>query len=1070
MSLTNAQQAAATSPQSIIVTAGAGTGKTYMLVERYLYYLVEKGLSPLEIVAVTFTEKAAQELRSRIRSQVRQQLPNRPDILAELEAAPISTIHALASRICREHPQAANVAADFQVLEDLEGKIWLYEGLETALSKLPIQVFETIPYSLLSRILATLLDDPLMAERSLNQQIDWSELAQKLRDRALEDLVNHPQWRELKDILTSNIGKPEDKLEAIRQGTVSAILSLENGDNISENLQVLYKIDIRYGSKKNWGENIQTVKDALKALREELVKPSLNENLINAEVGEADHKLAEMLAALKEAYREVKDHLQKLKWQGRVLTFADLEIGALTALQNNPTIQLYYQQRWRSFLVDEFQDTNPIQGEILELLTQTGDLTIVGDKKQSIYGFRRADIGVFNKFRKRIIDNQGDEIILNQSFRTHQKLINQINQVFSPLLGDLRQDLEAVRIDPPSPRETLQVFVIPKTAETDINQRRIAEGNLIAKTLKEMLDNQIPVFDKQTQQLRPIQPGDIAILTRTWEPLDSYGEALAAAQIPLAPSGGGNLLETQEAKDAWSLLKFLADPGDDIALVALLRSPFFAISDRLLFTISRQSQLSHKSTSENISWWQILTSASPAEFKKAIDTLKTLLKQRQIEPPSRLLQIADQLTGYTAIIANLPASNRRLADFSGFRELVQILEQGTDDLFGVVRRLKRLKDKAVTVERPPINTSNAVSLMTIFAAKGLEWPMVVVADLSRPSPNSSVPVYFDPEYGVAIRCKDDDKDLKDPVLYNWLKYRSQQREEAEALRILYVALTRSRDYILLTAPQEKGNYLDKLYLGLQAANIPITTLEINSDDIIPPVPPSPPPPAINPPLLTNAMTSGLFELPVTSLSEYKRCPTRFQFMYILGHPGLSEEANQGMIIGQLVHNALEYDIRDIDQLRKFANNGSNEQSLREAIYLAQEFDNTEEFKRFIDPKNQREVELKLDILGVTFNGVADLIGDNWVLDYKTDKVMRPEHHNLQLWAYAKALNCSEAHIAYLRHKKCYSFSPEILAKTAHEAESIVRDIVEGYYPPKPSRENCQTCRYGEICEHRYESI
>lgn len=1070
MSLTNAQEAAATSPQSIIVTAGAGTGKTYMLVERYLYYLREKGLSPLEIVAVTFTEKAAQELRSRIRLQVRRQLPNRPDILAELEAAPISTIHALASRICREHPQAAKVPADFQILEDLEGKIWLYEGLETALSKLPIQVFETIPYSLLSRILATLLDDPLMAERSLNQQVDWSELAPKLRDCALEDLINHPKWRELKDILTSNIGKPEDKLEVIRQATVSAMLSLENGDRVSENLEVLNKINISSGSKKNWGENLSTVKDALKALRKELVRPSIKENLINAEVGEADHKLAEMLAALKEAYREVKDYWQQLKWQARVLTFADLEIGALTALQNNPTIQLYYQQRWRTFLVDEFQDTNPIQGEILELLTQTADLTIVGDKKQSIYGFRRADIEVFNKFRKRIIDNQGDEIILNQSFRTHQQLINQINQVFSPLLGDLRQDLEAVRIDPPSPRETLQVFVIPKTAETDVTQRRIAEGKLIAKTLKEMLDNQTPVFDKETQQLRPIQPGDIAILTRTWGPLDSYGEALAAAQIPLAPSGGGNLLETQEAKDAWSLLKFLADSGDDIALVALLRSPFFAISDRLLFNVSSNLQLYHKSTSENMSWWQFLTTTSPVEFVKAIDPLKTLLKKRHIEPPSRLLQIADQLTGYTAIIANLPASNRRLADFNGFRELVQILEQGTDDLFGVVRRLKRLKDKAVTVERPPINTSNAVSLMTIFAAKGLEWPMVVVADLSRPTPNSSVPVYFDPEYGVAIRCQDDDQDLKDPVIYKWLKYRHKQREEAEALRILYVALTRSRDYILLTAPQEKGSYLDKLYLGLQAANILITTLEINSDDIIPPVPPSPLPPAINPPLLTEAMTSGLFELPVTSLSEYKRCPTRFKFIYILGHPGFSEEANQGMRIGQLVHKALEYDIRDIDQLQKFAGYGSDEQLLSEAIGLAMNFDNTEEFKIFRDHEINREIELKLDILGVSFNGIADLIGDNWVLDYKSDRVMRPEHHNLQLWAYAKALNYSEAHIAYLRHKKLYTLPPELLEKTAHEAEGIVRDIVEGHYPPKPSLENCQTCRYREICEHRYDPI
>ncbi|NJL52321.1 MAG: UvrD-helicase domain-containing protein [Hydrococcus sp. SU_1_0] len=126
--LTPEQQAAAYAPCSVVITAGAGTGKTHMLAERYLYYLRERNLSPLEIVAVTFTEKAATELRSRIRSLVSQELPQRLDLLAELEAAQISTIHALSARVCQEHFQVINIPADFQVLDDLEGQGWLRMG------------------------------------------------------------------------------------------------------------------------------------------------------------------------------------------------------------------------------------------------------------------------------------------------------------------------------------------------------------------------------------------------------------------------------------------------------------------------------------------------------------------------------------------------------------------------------------------------------------------------------------------------------------------------------------------------------------------------------------------------------------------------------------------------------------------------------------------------------------------------------------------------------------------------------------------------------------------------------
>ena len=147
MSLTSQQQAAAYAPHSIAVTAGAGTGKTYMLVERYLYYLRERQISPLEMVAVTFTEKAASELRSRIRSTVSQEFPEAVEMLAELEAAQISTIHALAARICRQYPEAAGVPPDFAMLDDLERDLWLSDALKDALEKLPQHFYETVPYS-----------------------------------------------------------------------------------------------------------------------------------------------------------------------------------------------------------------------------------------------------------------------------------------------------------------------------------------------------------------------------------------------------------------------------------------------------------------------------------------------------------------------------------------------------------------------------------------------------------------------------------------------------------------------------------------------------------------------------------------------------------------------------------------------------------------------------------------------------------------------------------------------------------------------------------------------------------
>ncbi|GAB4228541.1 MAG: hypothetical protein Kow0049_09670 [Stanieria sp.] len=1060
--LTPDQQLAAYSSTSVVVTAGAGTGKTHMLAERYLYYLKEQNLSPLEIVAVTFTEKAAKELRSRIRILISQQLPQRTDILAELEAAPISTIHALASRICEEHPQVAGIPADFTVIDDLEGKIWLDDALESALTRLPPQVYQLIPYSLMSKLMSGLLTDPYTATKALRQGIqDWDTLIRYARREGLKKLVNDPIWTEAWSILSQYQGKAGDQLEIIRQATLAAMTELEDEENSDRAIALITGIKLNVGSQKNWQDDgFRLVKEALTSLRE-LVKKTIKAGLINLTLGEADEQLKQLLPALTEAYQDITNYLAKLKQQARYLTFSDLEIYALKALKA-PQVQEYYRQRWQVFLVDEFQDTNPTQAELLEILTKTAQLTIVGDVKQSIYGFRRADIRVFKQFKQKILNNNGQEVILSQSFRTHQSLLQKINQIFAPLLVDLHQELKSNRfLEAEENRckgeKYIQVFAVEKHPDSNKNQRQRVEAHHLAQQIKQILDKKTPVYDKQTQQLRPIQPQDIAILTRTWSPLEYYEEALAAAGIPVAPSGGGNLLATREAKDTWALLRFLAEPQDNIALIAVLRSPFFAISDRILFQLGIARE-------DKIDWWEIICSTPIPELEHPVKVLSQLLQLCDREAPSRLIQIADRLTGYTAVIANLSGAARRLADWQGWRELVADLERGTDDLFGVVRRLKRLYDSESEITRPPLEVGNAVSLMTIFAAKGLEWSVVAIADLSRERPNIPQSIYFDSHWGVAWQWEfAGEKQV--PTLYTYLKFLQQQREEQEALRVLYVALTRARDYLILSATELNKGDLSRLIPVLEANNISIEPIAFTPEAALPPLFPVQRFEGKSlPPLLIDSVGHGIFELPVTALSEYNRCPLCFQFRFLEGHPGIGEGIAYASQVGTLVHKALEHDILEVERLMAFADSSWSQTAAGEAIALASRFWQHPQYQSFQTTAIAKETKISLSIQHITFTGVIDLVGENWVLDYKSDREINPQAHRFQLWAYAQALESQQAHIAYLRHDYLHSFSQTELQQITEEVESVVNAIHTGNYTANPSQTNCQICPYCTLCD------
>lgn len=1071
MSLTPDQQRAAFAVGSVAVTAGAGTGKTHMLAERYAFLLRHHGLTPLQIVAVTFTDKAAAELRARIRSTVASQLPERTDLLAELEASPISTLHSLAARICREHPEAAGVRPDFTVLDDQDGEVWLLDQEAVILEEMPPHIYEALGYALTQEVIQALLKDPLAAEEALTPgDEEWGALVLKESKAALEELLNDRTWKDCVGLLRSTGGAENDKIEVMRLQALTGLSELEaavrEGRSPAEGLALLDKINLVGGSEKAWPlGDLKPVKAALTTLRD-TTREALSKGLISLSLAFNDQQLSAMLPAIREAFDFAREKLVEAKYKLRVLDFSDLEVHALRALED-AEVRAYYASRWQAFMVDEFQDTNPVQAKLLEHLTQGGILTIVGDEKQSIYGFRRADVEVFRRFREAIQAEGGESVTLSKSFRTNGVLIEKLNRIFAPVLEDLHQDLEAHRTESPDDGPCIRAFTIQ--AEKGINkpERQRCEASELARLIKQAIDSETLIYDKKLDRARPIQPGDIAILSRTWDPLDTYGDALQAAGIPIAHAGGGNLLATREAMDGVALLKFLQNTSDDLSLAAVLRGPFFAVSDRDLYLFASQLPMGS-------SWWEGLARSTPRAFDHAVRVLSNLLEHRHSEPPSRLLQMADQATGYTAIIRNMSGAKRREADWRGFLAFLLKLEQGGANLLSITRRLARIEQAELEISRPHVEAGNAVALMTIHAAKGLEWPLVIVPDLTRSPAAKHSNVRLEAGLGIAVRWDEGGESKEEPCLFKILKQRQAAREAAEAKRILYVALTRARDALILSAADEKGAGLDTLLPGLEAADILSDALAFDPADAIPKSPPTPEPLPNAPLYLTGPIGSCLTELPVTALTVFSECPKRFRLHYVEGNPGVPEdeayiESRQeesgrfARRVGILTHLALERDITSTIELALF-DKALPMPRVEEALELANRYLTSPVYAHVRHPADQRELPLELELGKIKLIGVADRVGDDYIVDYKTSGQPVPDKYRHQLWTYYKATGRPNSYLAFLRQEELVPMAPQTIPRIEEEIFSIVNLIRAGQFVASPSAEVCRGCSFVSACD------
>lgn len=1050
------QKSAITAAGSVVVRAGAGTGKTQMLAGRFIHEVIGHKLSPLEIVAVTFTEKAAAELRSRVRAMMLAE--SAPQLAAEADAAMIGTIHSLAAHICREFSELVDLPADFAVLDENESTILLAGSIDEAMFRIDPEIIERIGYSRLKNFLSALAEDPLKSLEAFSfREEHYREQVENARTAAIENLINSDAWKNAKRELLTYSGKAGDSLEEKRLEAIKSIELIERTRKADESLFAWCSGFRRnLGKAANWDPQArERVLDLLADLKKEITD---NISLLLLQWREADQRMIAESEILKTAFDQFLQFYSAKKKHLGVLDFADLEIYALELL-NRPEVREHYALRWKALLIDEYQDTNPTQERILGRLAESGArVTIVGDEKQSIYAFRGADPLVFDRAVERI----GNTVSLSVSFRTHGELVEQVNQIFRPILRDRSQDLSAARQEKPHEGPFVNTIFI-STEDGASGDAAKAEAARIAAEIARLLSGKTTVFDAETKELRPAEPRDIAVLARKWAPLESIGRELRAAGIPAVSTGGEGLLKTREAIDAMAVLEFAIDPTNDIALVALLRSPMFCVSDTDLYHFAKANKIA--ATGEP--WWDKL-SESDGELRAAYDVLLELTPERTaILSPVEILQRADRLTGYSAIIANLDDGDRRLADWRAMQALLhEFAKIGRGDTLGAVRYLRELVAADAKIKRPLIEAGNAVRLMTIHAAKGLEWPIVFVSGIGLPEQTDTNPIKIDAARGLAFKPSSKNESgepiEEEPAVWNLLSANARVSREEEACRLLYVAATRARDRLYLTSPDGDRHPMTILRNALEAAGIPISQLDCNIPKITPvsgyvqraqriyqietrQIPRTPP------------------FIPVSGLTDFAICPKRFEYRYLQGNPGITEGVGGRMAFGKLVHLALELDISTKEQLEEFAPEFLPDE-LEEALTQAETFRREDCYAEFRRSTNRPEVEMEMPFAGTILRGRADLVGDDFVLDFKTGGSTDAEPYRFQLWAYAKHFEKPRAAIAFLSHGELKVFERAQLSNIENQAEEVIARIRRGEYSAMPEKRKCEICFYRRACK------
>ena len=1040
------------------VVAGPGAGKTTVLVE-YFRRLVEAKVDASRILAITFTEKAAGNMRKKLAEA----FPEDPGIRAKLERGWVSTVHGFCARLLKENAVFAGVDPEFSVADEREAQRLQQESMSAAVTALfgqrPAAVRDLIrglsSYSFEAAVLSA-----YDAMRGAGMAVE------KVAAMEPPAGVTRDQIRDVLERLSADRLERWDREQRLHRDEI-----VEHGNRIwqargpADALRALATFPAKLPKCKRG----TPAYDLVKRLKDELLK-EFQYSLITELYERERELLLEIVRRFDGIYRERKR-------QAGALDFADLEEFAVRLLEEHPETRARLQAQFDHILMDEFQDTNGQQARLLELIRRPGRFYAVGDINQSIFGFRHAEPEVFREYR----DQAPRRIELDDNFRSRNEILRAVETMVQGAAGVEPRRLIGGRTFEQERSICVEAIVAAAPQIDDALQR---EAQWVARRILELLNGQEPPFTFK----------DVAVLVRNTEVLGEFAAAFDEAGIPYVVNRGKGFYEAREVNDLIHLLRVIANPRDEVSLAAVLRSPLVQVSDEALLRL--------RTLGDNMGTSLMRLGAAEADFEgedfaklsRFRDRLRGWRQGREQISFDRLLLAAIDDCGYPA-----EPGSRAWANIEKF--LVQARRAAgrlSLDEFVEELALVRASDPREP-DAPPEDAANAVRVMTVHSAKGLEFPIVFVSARHKGVETSPPVVAFSRHAGLGARWRNPGSgEDKDDLVQHAIREERSQREAEEGNRLLYVAMTRAEQHLVLSGSisgKKRDHWLKQVMESLQLdlEQPREETLRFDAPDgkpwhlhllVADAAPGQLPRPAVAEPVsLVERLAAPAVgdqqdaNATVTDIAAFAKCPRLYYLGHYLGYEGRPRKLQDS---GELPAAELG------TQVHALLAETAMPEADSEAVRLAEVFRQSPLGRRTTRASRvEREFDFLMAVDGLVVRGQVDLWfeegGEITIVDYKTDSVTAVEAHQrardyeIQLRLYAMAIERSVGrapHRAWLHFLRPNTVIEVDLTPSLLESpEQIVRDFQEAQSRlefPLVETGHCQRCEFfRDLCPSTY---
>lgn len=864
-SLTDAQQRALAYDKSLCVTASAGTGKTHTLVSRYLHLLEQSGCKPSEILALTFTDKAAAEMKNRLVKEIYEKEGDYwNEIKDALIGARLSTFHSFCWGLIKEFSfesgldrsgSVPNEAALATIIEDGIQRLFTrreQDEVRKATARCLIAWGESQTRTCLEILykkrhisrafFAAFASDP--AER-ISQ---WQNCVASVRNDVVESLTSDPAFREALQSLVQYAedfgGDGDAATRYLREIHPHLEVALSDGspEALCDALVSLATIRggrTNMGSKKVFGDRVTGLRESYIAMSARVKALPTGVLTLNFDPASPAMTLTlDLVRDLDVMFSSFSRDIEQEKRRAGVIDYTDMINLAYRMVHENPSIGETLNRRYRFIMVDEFQDTDPVQNGIILKILSFGDdnpkkLFVVGDPKQSIYLFRDADVTQFKETNDSIKKWGGEELPLDENFRSTPAVIQFVNGLFGRIFAETKNDWDFLykQVSPTKDRQddagSVELLITPKgdTAQ----QSAILEFDTLAKKIGTLVRSgeKAVYWDANGKHIttpRAATYRDSAILIETRTHLLYLLSALTAHEIPFRVHGGLGFWQTQEVVDVCNVLSFLCNPSDDIALYGALRSPFFGLSDADIFSLCG-------GRGEGL--YRHCRQAQDKRIRRMAAILSRWLNEARRIPPSELIRHIFDDTDIYVVYAALPDGLQRISNLEKFCDYVSGSERlGFYTIDRLVRDLTLLIDTEEREgEADAASDDDVVSVMTVHAAKGLEFPIVWVPRVSESMRTRSDAIEVDYRLGIGIKLPSTEKagTLERSPPSALMDYFNRQKDFAEYKRLFYVATTRAKDHLILSGTEidpdsvseNPAEYTSRMKMMLGHFRIPI---------------------------------------------------------------------------------------------------------------------------------------------------------------------------------------------------------------------------------------------------------